>query len=1087
MSITGVSTPGGLSVFGDSLDNDVEVSRDVAGAILVNDGAVAVVGGTPTVANTTLTQVFGQGGDDVIRLDEANGALPQANLFGGEGNDVLVGGSGNDQLFGQAGNDTLQGKGGDDLLFGGDGNDTLTGGDGDDQMFGQSGDDRMIWNPGDDSDLMEGGEGTDVAEMNGGAGSETFTITANGTRVRFDRIDPAPFSVDIGTTERLVVNAGAGNDNISATGNLASLISVIIDGGAGDDRILGTNGNDLLIGGDGNDFIDGQQGADTALLGAGDDIFQWDPGDGSDVVDGQDGTDTMLFNGANIAENFDLSANGGRALFTRNVGNIVMDLNHIERVDLVALSGVDNVTVNDLTATAVREVSVDLAEGTAAADSVILQGRATATDFTFANRGATLVATGLGAEVQVVNAGAEDAVVANGVAGATDHVIVAGDAEAQAFHLTANGADLLVNGLAATVAVRNAADVDDRVTINGGAGDDTFDASGNIAPLAHVVLDGGAGNDRILGTNGNDVLIGGEGNDFIDGQQGADTALMGAGDDIFQWDPGDGSDVVEGGDGKDAMLFNGANIAENFALSANGGRALFTRNVGNITMDLNDVEHVDVLALSGADNLTVNDLTGTDVREVAVNLAETTAAADAVILQGRATGTDFTFANRGATLLATGLGADVQVLNAGAEDLVVAAGVTGADDDVLVTGGADADAFHLTVSGSDVLVNGLGTTVAVRNTTDAVDSLTVTGDAGNDTFDAAGNLAQLVKLTFDGGAGDDRILGGNGADTLIGGSGNDFIDGQQGADIVDLGAGNDTFQWDPGDGSDVIDGGSGFDTHVFNGSAVSEHFALTANGNRATLTRDVGNIVMDQDNVERVQLATLAGNDHVQIGDLRGTDVREVFVDLGGAAGATAGDGAVDAVLVSGSSLSEVIRVSSSADDLRVSGLTAQTRLANLDALDSVTIDGGAGRDVIDATGADGSAARIVLSGGAGNDVLIAGRGGMHLSGGAGNDLLIGGYGNDVLEAGTGHDVLRGGAGDDLFRGDDDYTVLDFHAGTKSNDRIDVSGLAGLDDFGDVMAHAHNTRFGVVLDFGADEITLLGVHVSQLTAADFVI
>jgi hypothetical protein len=29
------------------------------------------------------------------------------------------------------------------------------------------------------------------------------------------------------------------------------------------------------------------------LLGAGDDVFQWDPGDGSDVVEGQDGTDTM--------------------------------------------------------------------------------------------------------------------------------------------------------------------------------------------------------------------------------------------------------------------------------------------------------------------------------------------------------------------------------------------------------------------------------------------------------------------------------------------------------------------------------------------------------------------------------------------------------------------------------------------------------------------------------------------------------------------------------------------------------------------------------------------------------------------------
>ena len=80
----------------------------------------------------------------------------------------------------------------------------LTGGDGDDQVFGEAGNDRMIWNPGDDSDLFEGGDGVDTAEVNGGNGSETFTITANGARVRFDRIDPAPFTLDIGTTENLV-------------------------------------------------------------------------------------------------------------------------------------------------------------------------------------------------------------------------------------------------------------------------------------------------------------------------------------------------------------------------------------------------------------------------------------------------------------------------------------------------------------------------------------------------------------------------------------------------------------------------------------------------------------------------------------------------------------------------------------------------------------------------------------------------------------------------------------------------------------------------------------------------------------------
>src|SRR5262249_37650325 len=162
--------------------------------------------GAATVANTSLIQVLGQAGDDRISLDEANGALPAANLFGGDGNDTLTGGSGNDLLFGQGGNDTLLGEGGHDPLVRGDGSDTLAGGPGPDQASGEAGDDRMLWTPGDGPDPNEGGDGTDTAEVNGGNVAEVFTATANGSRVRFDRTSPGPFSLDIGTTENLVVN-----------------------------------------------------------------------------------------------------------------------------------------------------------------------------------------------------------------------------------------------------------------------------------------------------------------------------------------------------------------------------------------------------------------------------------------------------------------------------------------------------------------------------------------------------------------------------------------------------------------------------------------------------------------------------------------------------------------------------------------------------------------------------------------------------------------------------------------------------------------------------------------------------------------
>src|SRR5204863_2825943 len=118
---------------------------------------------------------------------------------------------------------------------------------------------------------------------------------------------------------------------------------------------------DMLIGSQGDDLITGGRGNDVALMGAGDDTFVWNPGDGSDTIEGQDGTDTMQFNGANVSENIDISANGSRLRFTRDVANITMDLSGVEQVNFTALGGADNIAVHDLTNTGVTAVNLDLA------------------------------------------------------------------------------------------------------------------------------------------------------------------------------------------------------------------------------------------------------------------------------------------------------------------------------------------------------------------------------------------------------------------------------------------------------------------------------------------------------------------------------------------------------------------------------------------------------------------------------------------------------------------------------------------------------------------------------------------------------
>ena len=76
-----------------------------------------------------------------------------------------------------------------------------------------------------------------------------------------------------------------------------------------------------------------------------------------------------------------------------------------------------------------------------------------------------------------------------------------------------------------------------------------------------------------------------------------------------------------------------------------------------------------------------------------------------------------------------------------------------------------------------------------------------------------------------------------------------------------MGAGDDRFQWDPGDGSDTVDGQGGNDRLDFNGSNASEEITFSANAGRAVLFRNVASITMDLDGLEHVDLRSLGGTD----------------------------------------------------------------------------------------------------------------------------------------------------------------------------------------------------------------------------------
>jgi Ca2+-binding RTX toxin-like protein len=896
-----------LSVTGDPGNNPIKIGRNAAGTLSVNGGTVHILGGAATVANTSLSQVFGADGNDAITLDESNGALPPAELFGGTGNDTLTGGSGNDLLFGQSGDDILNGKAGNDFLFGGDGNDVLTGGAGDDQVFGESGDDRMIWNPGDGSDLLEGGDGNDTAVVNGGNGDDVFSIVANGTRVRFDDSGANPFTLDIGTTENLVLNAGDGNDVITAGNGLSSLIQLTIDGGAGNDTITGGDGNDTLSGGSGNDVVIGGRGSDNALLGSGDDEFIWNPGDGSDAVDGQAGTDTLLFNGANVNEKISISAVGGRVSLFRDVANITMDLNSIEHIDLNVLGGADNISVNDLTGTGVKLVAIDLASppgsgtGDGQADTVTVIGRA-----------------------------------------ANDHITVSGD-----------GTSVNVLGLPEQVTITGAEGANDTLVIDSLGGNDSIDASALGSGQLNLSIDAGDGNDTIIGSRGADVLIGGAGNDVVTGGVGNDVALLGDGDDRFIWNPGDGSDTVDGQAGIDTLVFNDSNASENVDIFANGSRVSLFRDVGNVTMDLNGMEHIQLAAGGGADTVTVNDLTGTDVTQVAIDLA--------------ASGTK---------------------------------GGDGHADQVAVNATVGDDSIKLAFTGGMVTVNGLAAQTTIAHSDGSLDTVSANGLGGNDTIDASALAAGKVSLLLNGGDGDDVI---------VGSGGDDIVNGGRGSDTAFLGSGNDTFVWNPGDGSDVVEGQAGTDTLLFNGSNAGENIDISADGDRVRLFRDVANVTMDVHGVEHLQLNTLGGADTVTVNDLTGTGMNQVAIDLGSPPGSGSGDGQPDTIVINGTAGNDTISIAENDGVVTISGLATDVTISGFEATDRIVINGLGGDDVIEASGL-GNAMQLVANGGDGDDVLIGSTGNDTLTGGNGDDVLLGNGGVDVLDGGPGDNVVMPGA-----------------------------------------------------------------------------
>ena len=294
-------------------------------------------------------------------------------------------------------------------------------------------------------------------------------------------------------------------------------------------------------------------------------------------------------------------------------------------------------------------------------------------------------------------------------------------------------------------------------------------------------------------------------------------------------------------------------------------------------------------------------------------------------------------------------------------------------------------------AGAVPIVGGVAT---VANTVQIV----AFGRGGNDQISLDQANGAMPPANFDGESGNDTLIGGSGADLLFGGPGTDLLTGGDANDILFGGGEDDTFTWNPGDDSDVIEGGDGSDSLLFNGSAVSEVISLLANGVRMVLFRNVANVSIDTATLERVTYNALDGADEVSVGDLSGTAVLDVTINLSGNAGPGIVDGFADVVMVNGTNLDDAIVAAEVGPEIKVTGLAHTVTIrADESPGDELVINALGGDDIVDATGLPEDRMRLLIVGGLGDDVMLGGGGGDTMNGGDGADLMFGGPATTAL------------------------------------------------------------------------------------------
>lgn len=644
-----------------------------------------------------------------------------------------------------------------------------------------------------------------AAKSEGAIGSLSYGLTAIHTPISGMAINVKDVGFSSASDYSLnVINGGSGDEMIMGT-EAADVISGndgsdTISGQGGDDVFYGGSGDDILIGASGNDIFIGGAGNDLYFGLAGDDIYLWDRGVGNDYIYDRNsatpsdiGYDRLILGSGITPEDMVWSRQDDSLILTLNTSGETLRLDFWFRSEFDRVESVELVdgTVLDMDAVTFELAGPAVLEGTDGAD--FLDG----TEF-------------------------DDIIYGQG------------------------NSDF----------------------INGMGGDD--------------VLYGGDGDDTLLGGDGNDTFFGGSGYDVFFGMQG---------NDIYHWGRGEGNAYIYDRNTTDAsvtdfdrLIFGPGITATDLVWSREDLSLVATLQTTGETIKLDYwfrsvLDQVESLELSDGTRLdmtSINDWLGGPVvieGTTGDDSLDGTSSEDVIyghdgddVLSGKegddvlngGDGSDFLFGDSGGDYLSGGLGDD---LLAGMTGNDIYLWDTGQGNDYILDANLDDsqqrgyDTVRLGpgIAATDIVWSRQNESLILtlhstgerltfinwyRSVYDQVESVLLSDGTSLEVAEIGRDLAQpnsiygtemddrfegtefadhLHGLGGDdwlaGGAGDDVLYGGDGNDSLIGGDGNDSLFGGLGSDGYLGMAGDDVYYWDVGQGNDYIydaDDDSGF-------------------------------------------------------------------------------------------------------------------------------------------------------------------------------------------------------------------------------------------------------------------------------------